>query len=66
MIIGDVSTSTKTLQYFVTNLPTTMVSSGISSIKHFFSVSPMWKYNAETVVMLIKAKNSCGTDMLNK
>ena len=23
-----------------------MVSSGISSIKHFFSVSPMWKYSA--------------------
>ena len=25
--------------------PITIVSSGISSIKHFFSVSPMWKYN---------------------
>lgn len=28
------------------NLPNTVVSSGISSIKHFRSVSPMWKYNA--------------------
>jgi len=25
------------------DVPITMVSSGISSIKHFFSVSPMWK-----------------------
>ena len=29
-------------------IPTTMVSSGISSMKHFFSVSPMWKNRPET------------------
>lgn len=28
-------------------LPITTVSSGISSIKHFLSVSDIWKYNAE-------------------
>ncbi len=32
-------------------LPIIMVSSGISSMKHFFSVSPIWKYNADTKLL---------------
>ena len=31
------------------NSPITIVSSGISSMKHFLSVSAMWKYKAETL-----------------
>lgn len=32
----------------IENLPITIVSSGISSMKHFRSVSAMWKYRPET------------------
>lgn len=41
------------------NLPITMVSSGISSIKHFFSVSPIWKYRplAKCTVKKIASKD---------
>lgn len=38
-------------------LPTTMVSSGISSIKHFRSVSPRWKYRADTLATTSKTQN---------
>lgn len=35
-------------QLKVIKLPMTVVSSGISSMKHFLSPSAIWKYNAET------------------
>lgn len=42
-----------------------MVSSGISSMKHFFSVSPMWKYKEETkLVKRLKIKTENKLDFI--
>lgn len=46
---------------FIQHLPTTMVSSGISSMKHFFSVSPIWKYNPDATE---KTENRANANML--
>lgn len=43
------------------NVPTTIVSSGISSIKHFFSVSPMWKYKPDATEI---TENKANANML--
>lgn len=40
-------------------LPITVVSSGISSMKHFLSPSAMWKYKAEVTS---KKKNSANSE----
>lgn len=39
-------------------LPITDVSPGISSMKHFLSVSPMWKYNAFEKLQKKRAKSN--------
>lgn len=43
-MVTDVSNRAISIHAYI---PTTIVSSGISSRKHFFSVSPIWKYSAE-------------------
>ncbi len=43
---------------FKGSLPMTIVSSGISSMKHFLSVSPMWKYNAEAIGSRAASENT--------
>lgn len=63
--VADVKQLNRSDEYIFDHLPTTIVSSGISSIKHFFSVSPMWKYRPKAEDKQVNTRKTCCSDMLD-